>query len=405
MAIQTRIELPRKFGFLLEPARYKVAHGGRGGAKSWSFARALLIRAVKEPLRVLCARELQLSIRDSVHRLLKDQIRALGYSSLFSVTNHSILGVNGSEFIFTGIQANVEKVRSLEGVDICWVEEAESVSKDSWEVLIPTIRKAGSEIWVSFNPQQATDPTYKRFITDKPPDAKVVEVNWRDNHWLSDELKAEKDYLHRVDPEAAQHVWEGKTRKRSKAEILSGKWCVEAFEPQDDWAGPYQGADWGFAAHPTVLVRCWVKGNPKEHNHELYIEQETYGVGVDNDELPGLFDQIPGARSYTTRADNARPETISHMVRNGYPRMIACTKWPGSVADGIGHLRGYQRIVIHPDCKHTIDEVRLYSYKVDKLSGDVLPVIVDAHNHCIDAIRYALGPLIRVEEKPSVSVI
>ena len=403
-----RVELPTKIEFLFKPSRYKVAYGGRGGAKSWSFARVLIVMAAKYKLRILCVREIQNSIRESVHRLLKDQIFELGYQDVFRITDSSITCINGSEFIFAGIRTNVSKVRSMEGIDICWVEEAEAVSEDSWAILIPTIRKTGSEIWASFNPDQATDPTYKRFVTNRPPKSIVVEIGWEDNPWLPEELRAEKDYLYSVDSEAADHVWGGKTRQRSKAEILGGKWVVQAFEPQDDWHGPYQGADWGFATDPSTLVRVWVSGDPEKMDHTLWIERERYGIGVDNDELPAHFDKIEEelpkdkdelpnilARTLATEGDNARPETISHMKRHGYPRMRACKKWSGSVEDGIRHLRGYKKIVIHPRCTHAIEEARLYSYKTDKLTGEVLPVIIDKHNHIWDPVRYALGPLIR----------
>lgn len=178
---QSDIQLPHKLAFLFEPARYKVAHGGRGGAKSWGFARAALIQAAQRPLRVLCARELQVSIAESVHKLLSDQIEAMGLAPWFDVQQQVIRSSAGSEIIFAGIRNNVTKLKSLEGVDVCWVEEAEKVSNSSWEALIPTIRKPGSEIWVSFNPHDASDPTYQRFVLNPPPGARVVEMNWQDN--------------------------------------------------------------------------------------------------------------------------------------------------------------------------------------------------------------------------------
>jgi phage terminase large subunit len=156
------------------------------------------------------------------------------------------MGRNGSEFIFAGIRKDIEKVKSTEGIDICWVEEAEKVSKRSWEVLIPTIRKDGSEIWVTFNPDEETDPTYQRFVVNPPPDAEVVEINWRDNPWFPEVLRKEKDYLFKVDPEAAEHVWEGKCNTRSDAQIFAGKYIIEEFTPEN-WHGPYYGLDFGFA--------------------------------------------------------------------------------------------------------------------------------------------------------------
>jgi phage terminase large subunit len=394
-----RAEFPEKLEFLFRPARYKVAHGGRGGAKSWGYARALLILAAQRRIRVLCARELQASIQDSVHKLLSDQIEALGLQSLYEIQQATIRSANGSEFIFSGIRSNVTKIKSMEGIDICWVEEAEKVSEGSWQVLIPTIRKPGSEIWVSFNPHEPSDPTYQRFVVHPPPGAIVVPIGWRDNPWLPDELRREKDYLYSVDPDAAEHVWGGAPRFNSEAAVLRGRWRVETFEPDPSWAGPYQGADWGFAVDPSVLIRCWVKPraevNGTIQGAVLYVEHEAYEVGVEIDNTPALFDRIPNARLYVTRADSARPETISFMQRNGYRNLTAAEKGPGSVEDGVEHLRSYEAIVIHPRCRHAAEEARLWSYKVDKLTGDVLPVLVDAHNHCWDATRYALEPIIR----------
>jgi len=383
------------FQFLFKPCRYKALYGGRGGGKSHAIAEALLILGAQNRHRILCTREFQTSIKDSVHKLLTDKIEALGLSGFYRVTQNQILGKNGTEFIFTGLRLNSENVKSTEGVTIAWVEEGQSVSEASWNVLIPTVRKEGSEIWTSWNPDQKSDPVYRRFIDHPPPDSKVVEVGWADNPWLSDEMIAEKDYLYSVDSDAAAHVWGGKTRQRSKAQVLHGKWVVESFEPKKDWSGPHQGADWGFSTDPTTLVRMWVSGVEGSLERDLYIEHEAYGVGVDNDDLPQLFDSVPDARKYITRADNARPETISHMKKHGYPNMKPCKKWSGSVEDGIQHLRGYKRIIIHPRCRHAIDEARLYSYKTDRLSGDVLPVIIDKHNHIWDAARYGLGPLVK----------
>ena len=384
------LELPEKLAPFAEPHRYKVAYGGRGSGKSWGIARLLLALGRAKRLRVLCARELQVSISDSVHRLLSDQIDALGFSAFYTVQNNSISGRNGTEFIFSGLRSNITKIKSMEGVDIAWVEEAETVSDESWDVLIPTIRADGSEIWVSFNPREETDPTYKRFVVNPPDDCALVRLNWQDNPWFPRELEAERQYLYRVDPEAAAHVWGGECRRISDAQVLRGKWTVESFTPRPDlWDGPYQGADWGFAVDPSVLIRCWV------WDRTLFVEQEAYGLGVELDHLAALFDGIPQARDYVTRADNARPETISYLVRNGWPRLCAALKWAGSVEDGIGYMRGFDRIVIHPRCSHAAEEARLWSYKTDRLSGDVLPVLIDKHNHCMDAIRYALEPVIR----------
>lgn len=214
-------ELPRKLGFLFKPARYKVLHGGRGGAKSWGVARALLVMGAAKPLRILCVREIQNSISESVHKLLSDQIDALGLGSFYKVQETSIKGVNGTEFAFVGIrQQGVNKIKSFEGYDICWVEEAQTVTDRSWSILTPTIRKPGSEIWITFNPDLEDDPTYQRFVVSPPTGAEVVQVNYTDNPWLPDELKQEMEDLRERNPVAFENVWEGKCRTLAEGAIL-----------------------------------------------------------------------------------------------------------------------------------------------------------------------------------------
>jgi phage terminase large subunit len=382
------IELARAFKDLHKPARFKVYYGGRGSAKSWSFARSLLLRGVETPLRILCARELQVSIRDSVHRLLADQIEKMGLTPFYTIKNNEIVGINGTLFIFEGLRHNITKIKSMEGVDICWVEEAERTSEESWKVLIPTIRKPNSEIWVSFNPEQETDPTYVRFVKNPPPDSIVHKVGWEQNPWFPEELRKQMEYDYAVDPDSASHVWGGECKKISDAQVLKGKWTINTFEPKPEWQGPYFGADWGFSQDPTTLVKAYI------HERKLYIEYEAYGVGVEITETPALFDSIEGSRKHIIRADNARPETISHIKRAGF-RIVAAKKGPGSVEEGVAFLRSFEEIIIHPRCKYMAQEARLYSYKVDKATGDILPVLVDAHNHMIDALRYALEPFIK----------
>lgn len=390
-------ELPEYAAGLFEPKhRYRILYGGRGAGRSWSVARALLIKAAASPLRVGCFRELQKSIKDSVHRLLTDQIDLLELPG-YIVTDREIRHRNGSLFLFEGLRHNVTKIKSLEGIDIAWVEEAERVSKASWDVLIPTIRKSGSEIWVNFNPDLEDDPTYVRFVLNPPPDSWVLKVSADDNPWLPDELAAERAYLYAVDPDAAAHVWAGETRQSSDAQILHGKWSVEPFEADPSWGGPYHGADFGFAQDPNTLVRCWIApGTIANSTGRLMLEYEAYRVGQDTDDIaPAWIQAVPGCEQYTIRADSARPETISYLKRHGLPNIVGVDKWTGSVEDGIAYLRQFEQIVIHPRCSHAIQEARHYRYKVDDRTGDVLPIVVDADNHVYDAIRYSLSPLIR----------
>lgn len=205
-------EFAEAFTFLWQPARYKVAYGGRGGAKSWAAARALLILGVQRPLRVLCAREQQNSIQESVHKLLKDQITALGLDDFYSVQQNAIIGSNGTTFSFEGIKLNVQKIKSYEGVDVCWVEEANLVSKNSWDVLIPTIRKPGSEIWITFNPEREEDETYQRFVVKPPPNAIVRKVTWRDNPWFPQTLLDELEHCRATNYDDYLWIWEGNCR-------------------------------------------------------------------------------------------------------------------------------------------------------------------------------------------------
>jgi phage terminase large subunit len=385
------VEMPPVMLSLFEaPARYRVCYGGRGAGRSWSFARALIVRSLTTRIRILCCREYQNSIQDSVLTLLADQIELLGLAPYFEVQATAIYSRNGSEFVFSGIKSNPTRIKSLEGASIAFVEEAESITDNSWQILIPTIRTAGSEIWAAFNPDLPDAPTQERFVTSPPDNALVLKTTYADNARFPAPLRQEAEYLQRVDPDAYQHVWLGECRKNSAAQIFAGKYFIEAFTPDPaTWNGPYTGADWGFSQDPSVLVRCWI------HEATLFIEFEAYGVGVDIDKLPALFDTVPNARNATIRADSARPETISYLCNHGYPNMVSVNKWSGSVEDGIAHMRSYVRIVLHPRCVHAAQEFRLYSYKIDRLSGDVLTDIVDKNNHCIDACRYALQPLIK----------
>lgn len=382
-----RVEFARPFEALFSPSRYKVFYGGRGGAKSWAFARALLLMAAARPLRILCAREFQVSIADSVHRLLSDQIEAMGLQDKFTVQQNSITSCCSSLFLFKGIRKNIREIKSLEGIDVCWVEEAESVSKESWEILIPTIRKQDSEIWVGFNPGTADDDTYKRFVLAPPEGALVRKVGWQDNPWFPATLRAEMEYCRRKDADAFAHIWGGEPLTISEAQVFKGCYVVEPFDTPED-AEFRHGADWGFARDPDVLVRCFVRDNV------LFVDQESYGVGVELDDIPALYDAIPTSRKWPIKADNSRPETISHVRRKGFS-ISAAAKWGGSVQDGLAVIKGFERIVVHPRCKHTADEMRLYSYKVDRVTNDVLPILMDSNNHCIDALRYALDGYIK----------
>ena len=261
----------------------------------------------------------------------------------------------------------------------------------SWLELEPTIRAPKSEIWAVWNPKKDGSPTDTRFKKSQPPRSKIVNINWSDNPWFPAELDEQRKHnMTTMEDAMYQHVWEGEYLKHSKAQVFTGKYQVSEFVPANNWDGPYFGSDFGFALDPTTAVKCWV------YNNDLYIEYECGKVGLELDHTAEYIKRnIPSAESHTIRADSARPESISYLRRNGLPRIEGVKKWAGSVEDGVEHIKSYGTVFIHSRCTGALSEFRNYSYKVDRLSGDILPQIVDADNHYIDAIRYALNPLIQ----------
>lgn len=335
------------------------------------------------PTRAVCVREIQKSLDQSAKLLIEDKIEALGVGRCFRVMDKQIEVDNGGLITFQGMQNHTaESIKSLEGYDLAWCEEAQSLSRRSLDLLRPTIRKPGSELWFSWNPRKASDPVDALLRgKERIPQATVVEANWADNPWFPDVLREEKDWDRSRDPDKYAHIWLGKYQQQSEARVFKN-YREEEFETPAD-ARFYFGADWGFSVDPTVLVRCWVSGRT------LYVDQEAYKVGCEIDATPALFDTVPGARLWPIRADSARSETISYMQRHGYPKITAAAKGAGSVEDGIEFLKSYD-IVVHPRCRHTLDELALYSFKTDKTTNEVLPVLEDKDNHVIDALRYSV---------------
>lgn len=699
---QTTIKLPEKALFLItKKARYKVLQGGRGSAKSWSMGIAAVVVALQSKKRILCTRQLQKSIKDSIHKLLADCIHSLGFDAYFTITQNEIRCYNGSEFIFAGVQNNVTEIKSMEGIDICICEEAQTMSAESWEILIPTIRKEGSEFWIAFNPDSLQDPTYQKFVVNPPDDCITVQMNYTDNPFFPDVLRQEMEYCKRTDYVKYQHIWEGKPTAHTQALVFKDKFTVQDFDipKKSEVERFFVGCDWGFsclgedtlirtangeknikeikvgeyvltragfkkvlantntgikkvyrieidcgyknsiiatADHRIYTGRGWtqvkhlkkeellcliklslkerltnairrastliistikrglsneyftaiymsfIKGlfqkvmlytiktgtrlitllktlfallqantarcifqknwghflwknlkkyvpsmdipartgksgelkdlqqrnndaesvknvekslclltyikntvahvagkNPTpaivkgstyakcavknlwrhlmcsakvvhanariscqplgerevydltvEGTHEffangilvhncdpttiilsyikdniLYICREGYGIGVDLAMIPQkIFASVPeAADGWPIYCDNARPETISFLrarrwrlplagkVREVTYNLKPADKWKGSVEDGIAYLKSFEKIVIHPSCKHTIEEFSNYSYETDKRTGEVLPKVRDSFNHCIDGLRYSLN--------------
>ena len=387
-----KLQAGRKFAPLLRPARYKGAHGGRGSGKSHFFAEKLVAKANSQlGLRAVCLREVQKSLKNSVKLLVEDKIRKFGLSERFEILEAEIRTPGGGVIIFQGMQNHTaDSIKSLEGFDVAWVEEAQSLSQRSLDLLRPTIRKPGSELWFSWNPNKPTDPVDVLLRGENPPtDAVVVEVNWDANPWLPDELKADLEDDRRRDPDKFQHVWQGHYSLNSEARVFRN-WKVEAFDTPADAIHRF-GADWGFAIDPTVLVRCHVDGR------KLFVDAEAWQVGCEIDHTPTLFDTIPGSRSFTIRADSARPETVSYMRRQGF-KIVPAIKGKGSIEDGIEFLKSFD-IIVHPRCVKVAEELTLYSYKTDPQTGEILPYLDDKDNHTIDALRYALEALRKVPPK------
>lgn len=363
-------------------ARYIGIWGGRGSGKSHFVAEWIVERCMLAKTNVVCIREVQKSLQQSVKKLLEDKIEALGVGHMFEVQEAKIKAPHGGVIIFQGMQNHTaDSIKSLEGFDVAWVEEAQSLSQKSLDLLRPTIRKNGSMLLFTWNPRLASDPVDAFLRTDDPPPGSVViEVNFTANPWFPDVLRQEMEYDRGRDPDKYAHVWLGQYLANSEARVFKN-WAVREFEAPSN-AVIRQGADWGFATDPSVLVRCYIEGRT------LYIDHEAYQVGCEIVDTPSLFMTVPDSEKWPITADSARPETISHMRKNGFPKIQPAVKGPKSVEDGIEWLKSFD-IVVHPRCQHTIDELTLYSYKVDDLTGNVLPILADKDNHVIDALRYA----------------
>jgi len=387
--VKLLIKTPRWAKPLLEPSRYKGAKGGRGSGKSHFFAEMLVEAIVINPnTSAVCIREIQKSLKFSAKRLIEQKIEDLNLHSYFEITQSEIRSTNGNGVVlFQGMQDHTaDSIKSLEGFDIAWVEEAQNLSARSLKLLRPTIRKENSEIWFSWNPERDTDPV-DVFFSNTSDNMICVHVNSEQNPFLPETLRKERDDDRiRLSPEDYAHIWEGAYNTKSDALVFKNKFEIDYFDVEREWTR-LQGLDWGFSQDPTAAVEVYVSDDV------LYVRREAGKVGLELDyTVPFILKSIPEFDKFITRADNARPESISFVKRRGLPKIIGEAKL--KIEDGIQFMKSFKKIVIHPDCKETIKEFSLYSYKIDKRSGDILPVIVDENNHYIDAIRYALYPLI-----------
>ncbi len=392
-----QIKTPRWAIPLLPPNRYKGVHGGRGSGKSHFLAEMLIEEHVLNPQQnSVCIREIQRSLSQSVKKLLEDKIKDLGVGQYFHVQDAVIKSAHGDGIIiFQGMQNHTaESIKSLEGYDRALIEEAQSLSQKSLDLLRPTIRKPGSELWFAWNPKDSTDPidVLLRGGT-QPKESCVIEVNYHDNPFFPDVLRDEMEYDRNRDTDKYNHIWMGGYVKNSESRVFKN-WSIEEFEAPED-AIHRLGADWGFANDPTTLIRMHIIGR------KLYIDYEAYQIGCEIMDTPKLFLSVPDADKWPITADCARPETISHMKKNGFPKMMPAVKGAGSVEEGIEWLKTYD-IIVHPRCVHAIQELTLYGYKVDPLTELILPILEDKNNHVIDAIRYGCEGARRSEKIPQV---
>lgn len=405
------IPLLEVFEPLLRPSRYKGLFGGRGGAKSHGFGDLLIDDCLTHRgLRSVCVREYQVSLEQSVKRLLEDKIKLYDLEREFRVLNTHIETPGDGIIIFQGMQSHTsDSIKSLEGYDRAWVEEAQNLSKRSLNLLRPTIREPGSELWFSWNPRFATDPVDEMLRgKNVPSDAIVINSSWRDNPFFPDVLRKEMLWDRSRDIDLYEHVWNGGYETHSESRVFKN-WRIADIEPPLNTIF-YQGGDWGYSVDPSVMMRLWLLDA-----HTLVIDREVYRIGCEIDDTPKLFDglvcgcdyalphpcrypELHGdARKWETRADSARPETISYLQRHDYPLVVPATKGPNSVKEGVIFLQSYD-IIVHSRCTHAINELTHYSYVVDKLTGAVTPYLEDKKNHVIDSMRYAVEKLRAVEK-------
>jgi len=391
-------EFPQKLKYLFEPRRYKVAYGGRGSGKSWGFADALLIQAASKTLRVLCAREVQNSIKDSVHRLLKDQIERLGLSEYYDILDTEIRGrQNGSLFMFSGLSnQTVESLKSIEGVDICWVEEAKNVSKRSWDILTPTIRKPGSEIWVTFNPDLETDETYQRFVVNPPADCMAVEINWRDNPWFDAVLEQERQDTLRRDPDSYPNIWDGKPKRVVDGAVYKD----EVNKLYDDKRARNVPADpilkvhtvWDLGWNDAMTIGFWQRSGSEvrciDYIEDSHQTLDWYADQLDKKKYRYGKHFIPhdgAAKNFQT--GKSAEEILKKLLA---PNKIVVGK-ALDIEEGIRAARMmFPRLYIDADkCERLLECLKRYRRHINKATDEPSGPLHDQYSHGADMFRYA----------------
>jgi len=381
-------------------ARYRCLHGGRSSMKSHFFAQLMINRHITAKTDSICGREYQKSLRHSAKRLLESKIREKGLEDYFQIKHDRIDSPYGGIIIFEGLRDHTaDSIKSFEGFDIFWGEEAQRFSQKSLDLIRPTIiRKKDAELWFSWNPYLPTDPvdhffrgndkTGKQMEGFNPPPGTLIEsCNYYDNPFLDDNAMIEIEYDKKRDYDKYMHVWEGQYLYHSDAMVFKN-WMVDEFEAPPNAIHRF-GADFGFATDPSTLVRSHIIGKT------LYIDFEAYQIGCKINNLPDLYRQVPGSEKWPIIADSARPDTIAYLRDHGFPDIYGAAKGSGSIDEGVEWLKSYD-IIVHPRCVHTIDELTHYRYKIDENTIDpstgkpkILPILEDKNNHIIDPLRYS----------------
>lgn len=370
-----------------ENYRYVIEYGGRGSGKSYRAAQAAVLLAYNKKNLILCARAILKSIEDSVKAEIVARIEGLGLEDEFIIKKTEIICKhNGSRIFFKGLDRNINSIKSITNVDILWIEEADILTKSAWLKITPTIRKAGSKIWITFNPNRADDVIYEEFIGSEPPENTYIKKShWSENPYLSKEFHIDREKLLRTNPALYPHVYDGELFSQSEALIYFGKFRVAEFK-EDKQAVKYIGLDFGYSQDPVAAVRCYID----EEENKLYITHEAVKKKLDIDHI-GEFckPRIPDFQRTRILADNSAPAVVNFMKRQGY-RVEGAEKGKGSIVEGIAFINSFDEIIIDPACKETIKEMSTYSYIIDKRTDEITNKPEDKNNHCMDALRYAL---------------
>lgn len=389
---------------------FRVSHGGRSSGKTKSKAKMMAVTVLQLAAEgrsgiALCGREFMVSLVDSSLAEIKGAIASEPelLAPWFDVGEKYVRTKNlpgRIDFVFVGLRHNIDSLKSMANVLITWLDEAENISQTAYDKLLPTVLRSGGEVWISYNPENPESPTHRLFRARPDPKTLIVEVNWRDNPWFDSKMEGLRQAALENTPDTYHHIWEGDFLTLTEAQVFAGKYTVEPFEPVDSWV-PYFGLDFGFSRDPMACVEIYKQGQT------LYWRREAVKIGLDMHLQGGFIRERMGDRiaKYDVIADNARPENISYLAKAPHvtggsfalPRIKPAAKGKGSVEDGVDFIKSHKN-VIHPDCAEIHREFKLYSYKVDKQSGHILPVLVDANNHCIDAGRYALEPVMKMSK-------